>query len=109
LLRQHIPAENVPEFEIGLHTGMRRSEQYEKALWENVDLLNNMITIQRPKKQNKPRRVRLNLRAQAALKMIRPTPARGRLHALMSPRSWFGDAVKAAKLEGVSWHVLRHT
>jgi len=29
-LRKHIPAEHLPEFEIGLHTGMRKSEQYER-------------------------------------------------------------------------------
>ena len=31
-LRTHIPSKHLPEFEIGLHTGMRKSEQYEKAV-----------------------------------------------------------------------------
>jgi site-specific recombinase XerD len=26
-----------------------------------------------------------------------------------SPREWFDDAVKKAKLEKITWHVLRHT
>src|SRR5215469_13466210 len=40
--------ERIVEFEIALHTGMRRSEQYGMQ-WEFVDLKNGLITIPRSK------------------------------------------------------------
>src|SRR5260370_39412434 len=42
-LRAAIPGEHLSEFLIGLNTGMRKSEQYKKALWENVDFVNGLL------------------------------------------------------------------
>ena len=65
-MRQHISAEHLPEFEIGPHTGMRKSERYEKAVWENVDFQNNLLKIPDPKSRD-TRYVRLTWRVQAVL------------------------------------------
>lgn len=105
-LRTAIPAEHVSEFEIGLNTGMRKSEQYEKAQWENVDFANGLLKIPKSKQV---RCVRLNCRVQAVLGMLKPTPAEGRIMALKSPRGWFEKAVKDSGIAHLNWHDLRHT
>jgi site-specific recombinase XerD len=107
-LRAHIPAQYLPEFEIGLHTGMRKSEQYEKAVWENVDFLNNLLKIPDPKHRD-ARYVRLNSRVQAVLKMLKPEVVKGRIMGTQDNKHWFNPAVEKAKLQGVTWHILRHT
>ncbi len=99
--------EHLPEFEIALHTGMRRSEQY-GAVWDNVDLRNNVIRIPKSK-HGEVRYVRLNSRSHAVLAMLKAPHSEGRIHEIKSPRSWFEPAVKNAKLKDFSWHCLRHT
>ena len=107
-LRTHIPSKHMPEFEIGLHTGMRKSEQYQKAVWENVDFMNNLLKIPDPKHRD-ARYVRLNSRVQAVLKMLKPEVAQGRIMSLWDNKHWFNRAVEKAKLTDVTWHILRHT
>src|SRR5215813_11334575 len=104
-LRTYILAEHLPEFEIGLHTGMRKSEQYEKAVWENVDFLNNLLKIPDSKHRD-ARYVRLNSRVQAVLKMLKPENAKGRIMSLQDNKHWFNSCVEKAKLSGVTWHIL---
>src|SRR5262249_33968033 len=43
LIQQDCPG-HLPEFEIAMHTGMRRSEQYQLK-WEDVDLIRRQITV----------------------------------------------------------------
>jgi site-specific recombinase XerD len=107
-LRAVIPAEHIAEFEIGLHTGMRKSEQYEKAIWENLDSTNNLLKIPDPK-HREVRYVRLNSRVQSVLSMLKPMSTKGRIMALKSPRGWFEEAVKQSGIAHFSWHGLRHT
>jgi integrase len=107
-LRAAIPSEHLSEFEIGLHTGMRKSEQYEKGLWENVDFANGLLRIPKSK-HGGVRYVSLNSRVRAVLSMLKPTPAEGRIMALTSPRSWFEQAVKDSGIAHFTWHDLRHT
>jgi len=84
-LRAAIPSEHLGEFEIALNTGARKSEQYKKALWENVDFTNNLLKIPQAK-HGEVRYVRLNSRVQAVLAMLKPTPAEGRIMTLKTPR-----------------------
>jgi len=60
-------AEDIPEFEIALHTGMRPSEQYGLE-WPRVDLKHNFVSL--PKTKNgKARHIRLNGVAIGAFKV----------------------------------------
>jgi integrase len=61
-------AEHLPEFEIGLHTGMRRSEQYGLA-WEFIDFRNRVITIPNSK-HRQGRHVTMNSRVTAILSAL---------------------------------------
>jgi len=107
VIRRDCP-ERILEFEIALHTGMRRSEQY-RMQCEYVDLKNGLITIP----QSKPgsvRYVRMNSRVNQILSGMKKTSkGTGRVFELVSPRSWFDPAVKAAGVQDFSWHCLRHT
>jgi integrase len=107
-LRTKIPSEHLQEFEIALHTGMRKSEQYEKASWENADFANNLLRIPKSK-HGEARYVRLNSRVQAILSMLKPENAKGLIHDLKSPRGWFEKAVKDSGIPHFTWHDLRHT
>jgi len=107
--------EHLPEFEIGLHTGMRPSEQY-SLTWERIDFIRQQATI--PKSKNgKIRHVYLNSAAIAAFKMlhhrslagdgpvfvnIKGEPLRGYKH-------WFEASVKEAGIKDFTWYCLRHT
>jgi len=104
---QHDCPERLPEFEIALHTGMRRKEQY-GATWDKVDFLSGRLTVPRAK-HGQVRHVKLNSRALAALVALKPEDAKGRVHDLVSPRSWFDPAVEKSGVRDFTWHALRHT
>jgi site-specific recombinase XerD len=99
--------EHMPEFEVGLHTGMRRSEQY-RMEWERVDFENGLIEVPKSKPGDK-RYVRMNSRVRMILSALKDYGLGDRVFACQSPRSWFDPAVKAAKVKNFSWHCLRHT
>jgi site-specific recombinase XerD len=117
-LRQRIadryPA-RIPEFDIALHTGMRRSEQY-GLTWECVDLDKRILTIPRSK-HGGTRYVFLNDTAVAAMQVMwRFGSGTGRVFSngytsasSCGARHWFENCVKDAKLENFTWHCLRHT
>jgi site-specific recombinase XerD len=107
-LRSVIPAEHLAEFEIAVNTGMRRSEQYKKAIWENVDFANGLLKIPKSK-HGEVRWVSLNSRVQAVFAILKPAPAVGRIMTLKSPRGWFEKAVKDSGIAHFNWHDLRHT
>ena len=103
-----------PEFDLALHTGMRRGEQY-RLRWQDVNLRTGIITIPLSKHGEK-RHVPINSAARAALEALKsrkdgsgfvcpgPTEARGR-----DWQRWFEETVRAAGIVDFRWHDLRHT
>lgn len=117
VLRSRIRAlypEREPDFDLDLHTGMRRSEQY-RLRWQDVDLKRGIITIPRSKPGEK-RHIPINSTARAALGMLR---SRADSSGLVCPelrwvdgndaRRWFEECVKQAGVVNFHWHDLRHT
>jgi integrase len=109
-------ASHMPELDIALNTGMRRSEQYARIDWNCVDLLRRDLYIPQSK-NGQSRHIPLNGEAVAA---FRGLYARSRGQdpifaserdgeRLLGPRHWFEDAVRKAGLENFTWHDLRHT
>jgi site-specific recombinase XerD len=100
------------EFDLALHTGMRRGEQF-WLHWKDVDIDRGNLTV---KGKTGRRHLVANETAIAALR---------KLHALSGEkefvcpdndgmakrdwRTWLFDAVKEAGVEDFHWHDLRHT
>jgi len=109
-------SEHMPEFEIGLLTGMRQSEQFIHTTWEQVFLDTGEIRLP-DSKVNEPRIVQLNSRARAILCMLRESSlGTGRLFWQNKVPRWFEDACRdagfdrqAPRKERITWHSLRHT
>jgi site-specific recombinase XerD len=106
---------HLPEFEIALHTGMRRSEQYRLA-WRDVDFAHRMLTIPQSK-NGEARYLRLNSVALSMFEFLQSRTA-GNERVFLSMRTdapltknrhWFEDAVRQAGLKDFTWHCLRHT
>jgi len=115
--------DHIEELEIALHTGMRRSEQYERIDWSCVDFARKDLHIPNSK-NGQGRHIPLNAGARAAFERLRkaridegpiPIAPQGpvfitrRGERLQGPRHWFEDAVKKAGLRNFTWHDLRHT
>ena len=106
--------EHEPEFDLALHTGMRRGEQY-RLRWQDVDLKRGIITVTRSK-HGEARRIQINSTARAALLALRD---RADGVGYVCPgydgprtrdwRNWFEKAVQAAAIQNLRWHDLRHT
>jgi integrase len=102
------------EFDLGLHTGMRRGEQY-RLRWQDVDLKRGILTIPRSK-HGELRHIQINSVARAALLTLRQ---HGDGVGYVCPgldgprnrdwRRWFEEVVKATKIHNLRWHDLRHT
>lgn len=119
-IEKHSPAE-LPAFLLSLHTGMRRSEQY-NLIWDCVDMERRQLTIPRSK-HGGIRYVPLNDAAVGALLSLRARSdgtgpvmvaanggggyAKG--HALKTPREWFATACSEAKVADYTWHCNRHS
>lgn len=100
--------EHMPEFEIALHTGMRRSEQY-RMEWERVDFENGLIEVPQSKHGEK-RYVRMNSRVRMILTTLKDqSTGTGCVFSALTPRFWFEPAVAAAGVKDFTWHCLRHT
>jgi site-specific recombinase XerD len=100
------------EFDLALHTGMRRGEQF-GLQWKDVDLERGILTV---RGKTGRRHVVANSQAKAALR---------KLHKLTSDKShvspdagagvkrdwrrWLEDAAKKAGVKDFHWHDLRHT
>jgi site-specific recombinase XerD len=111
-LRKTIPAncpQHMPEFDLGLNTGMRLGEQY-GLLWENVSIPLRVLTIPRGK-NGSMRHVPLNRAAVQALEELRKLYKDSELvcGGAREPRRWFEPVLKEAKISNFSWHCLRHT
>jgi integrase len=105
---------HMPEFEIALHTGIRRVEQY-KLLWPDVDLQARRVTL-RQTKNGTTRHVPLNSVAVRAFRTLwERSQGQGRVFIgeyglpLARPRYWWEAAIEVAKLKDFHWHDLRHT
>jgi len=106
-IRESYP-EREPEFDLALHTGMRRSEQY-GLRWENVNLRLGIITIP-CSKHGERRYAPVNSRARAALESLRQQrDGSERLIPRGHGRRWFERAVREAGIVDFHWHDLRHT
>jgi integrase len=120
---KHDWPEHIEELEIALHTGMRRSEQYQRIDWGCVDLGRKDLHIPNSK-NGQGRHIPLNSEARAAFEHLRkdraddgpiPIAPEGPIflgrsgERLFGPRHWFEDAVKKAGLQNFTWHDLRHT
>lgn len=101
-----------------LETGLRQSEQF-TARWERVDLERGILTI-RHSKSGRTRHVPMSFGALAILRSLsswlsspylfpsplssgQPRDGRGFMVKVYLP------ALEKAKIEGVTWHTLRHT
>lgn len=108
-IRKDFP-KREPEFDLALHTGMRRGEQY-GLRWSEVDLARGVITIVRSKNGN-PRYIPINSAARLAIELLR---THGSDPAMVCPPrrekngSWFKRAVREAGVRDFRWHDLRHT
>ena len=108
VIRRKLP-EHEPELDLALHTGLRQGEQY-AARWPDVDFERRILTIPLDK-GGKTSHVPLNAAALRALLDLRRRHASSGFvcGGAPSPRHWFEAAVKTAKIEGFTWHCLRHT
>jgi len=111
----------LPAFDIGLHTGMRQSEQY-RLRWDRVDLERRQITIPRSK-HGGIRYIPLDNSALSAFVALRSrSEGDGPVmvladsghgykagHALKTPKEWFNAACEKAGVADFTWHCLRHT
>jgi len=106
----------LPEFEIALNTGMRRSEQYTYINWACVDFQRRDLFVPESK-SGKSRHIPLNVPALAAFEALHEATggqdpifaSRNGRESLRGPRHWFDGAIAEAKLNGFTWHDLRHT
>ena len=132
-LNQHVPdeearlrkviaakfPEHLPELDIAVNTGMRRSEQYCRISWACVDLERQDLFV--PKSKNgRARHIPLNDAALAAFRKLHGrTRGQGPIFqhlkkgekgkSLLGPRHWFEDAISEAGIKDFTWHDLRHT
>jgi site-specific recombinase XerD len=109
----------VPQLDVALHTGMRKSEQF-SVTWDQVNFGLKYIHLSETK-NGSDRYVSLNTKALQALQELKGTHARLSLPAdstlfvswqkkpMADPREWFSAACEEAKIQGVTWHTLRHT
>jgi site-specific recombinase XerD len=106
---------HFPEFEIALHTGMRRSEQYSTD-WSSVNVERKVLTIPRSK-HGDTRHIPLNSVVLEAFRSLLPTEGTEKLvflnqdgnSSLQGNKHWFEDAVREAGVRDFTWHDLRHT
>jgi integrase len=104
---------HMPEFDVALNTGMRKSEQFSLE-WSQVSLTRKRIRLEKTK-NGSDREIPLNktcLNVLEALHGIRPHNGRVFLSKYgrdrNDPRAWFELALEEAKVN-FRWHDLRHT
>lgn len=113
-------ASHIPELDVALNTGMRRSEQY-GLRWSDVDFERRIVNLA-DTKTGEGRHIPLNDAALAAFRSLEENKkiskfvflrkaghGAGEGERLKSPREWFEDAIEEAKIEDFTWHDLRHT
>lgn len=116
-LREAIGEAEWPMVAFAIHTGLRQAEQF-GLRWENVDFGTGIITVPRSK-HDETRRVPMNETVRDILR-LRPSRLSSEvcfpsgtgetpIDACNYMRRVFTPAVKAAKIENLRWHDLRHT
>jgi site-specific recombinase XerD len=102
-----------PEFDLALHTGLRRNELW-RLRWQDVNFQAGLLTV-REAKNGQARHIPLNMVAEKALltlsrrgtgEYVLPGPAD------RTPRTWdrwFERCVRAAGIADFRYHDLRHT
>ena len=111
---QHDYPEHMPEFDLAIHTGLRKGSMY-GLTWEMVDWNGRMLNIP-TSKNGEALHIPLN---QAAMNALRTVDRRGEKtgrvfqsektgEPLANSRHWFEKAVEAAGIEDFVWHDLRH-
>jgi len=107
--------DKASEFDLALHTGMRRGEQY-RLRWRDIDFGRSIITIPITK-NGQPRHIPMNSVARSALLALKAQRVSSEFVIRSNPRvtrsrdnrKWFELAVEAAGIEDLRWHDLRHT
>jgi integrase len=104
---------SIPQLDIALHTGMRKSEQF-SVTWDQVDFTQKYIHLN-VTKNGSDRYVSLNSEAIRALNSLKETHARLKLpedstlfvsaqnKPMADPREWFASACEEAKIQGVTF------
>ncbi len=105
--------EREPEFDLALHTGLRRNELW-RLRWRDVNFQAGLLTV-REAKNGQARHIPLNMVAEKALltlsrqgagEYVLPGPPE------RTPRTWdrwFERCVRAAGIADFRYHDLRHT
>lgn len=118
LIEKRCP-EHLAELVVGVHTGMRLSEQYTIEVGQ-FDRQRRAIDLDRSKNGDQ-RTVHLNADALAAIESAiagkkasnrifpREKRSASRKQESFDNRSWFGPAVEEAGIPRITWHGLRHT
>jgi len=103
-----------PEFNLALHTGMRRNEQH-RLRWRDVNLRAGVITIAQSK-HGGARHVPINSVAEKALETLVKSRSESEYVCLGSEHRdgrdwerWFEECVREAGIKDFRWHDLRHT
>jgi hypothetical protein len=98
-------AEHEPELDLALHTGLRRTDMYQRLVWENVNYELRVATVPRSKNDD-PVHVPLNDDAMRALRAFRLRgDGTGRVvrneagETLTVNAHWFPDALRAAGIK----------
>ena len=104
----------MPELDVALNTGMRKSEQFSLA-WPQVSLTRKRIRLEGTK-NGSDREIPLNKKCLNILEALYATrPHDGRIFLskygrdLNDPRKWFELTLEEAKVKNFRWHDLRHT
>jgi site-specific recombinase XerD len=105
-------AEHEAEFDMALHTGLRRGEQY-GLTWDRIDLDRGILTVYG---KTGRRFVPINSAARAAIEQLwhasngsRFVCPDKRRDDQVDWRHWFAEACATAKVDNFRWHDLRHT
>jgi integrase len=102
------------EFDLAVHTGMRRNEQWQLR-WQDVNLRAGLITIPQTK-HGVARHIPINSVAERALETLSKN-RNGSLYVCAGSEQrkgrdwerWFEECVSKAKISDFRWHDLRHT
>ena len=98
---------------LSLNTGLRRGELF-GLTWENVDLVQNVITVTATSsKTGRTRHVPINATARAALMAWKPKNASGLVFPGREGKFWtakksWASLLKRAEIVNFRWHDMRH-
>jgi integrase len=109
------PPEREAEIVVALHSGMRRSEQYQTCQvpdgglkWEHLNLRVGVIRLPRSK-SGKARDIPMNSVLRETLGSLPQRIDSPYVFDGTDPNKWFGKAIKRAGIRDFHWHDLRHT